>query len=173
MIRKLKNDSKIINLEDYKKNKTAYMFEVNIPYKSDLRLDNPHGQGKKIEKLTRDLHLRIGELENDIIKLGSEERNLTISTFVRYLILEYGKNIVKDKMEGNYKNYLEKYKILSEELEGKKMLRENLLEKRGVDKKTANQLCYQRTKLKFEMENIRSELNHLENYFKRYEKFFE
>ena len=95
------------------------------------------------------------------------------SDFVRYLILEYGKNFVKDEIEDNYKNYLKKYKLLSEELQEKKILRKNLLEKRGADKKTANQLCYQRTKLKFEIENIESEMNHLNGYFKRYKIFFD
>lgn len=174
MVRKLKVEGyKEILLETYLENKDKYTFEIEKPLKSELNLDNPWGQGKKIERLTSQLHLRIGELEENILNFGSEENKMSKSDFVRYLILEYGKNFVRDKIEDNYKNYLKKYKLLSEELEEKKILRENLLKKRGADKKTANQLCYQRTKLKFEIENIESEMNHLNGYFKRYKKLFD
>lgn len=174
MVRKSKSkESPVIDLDEYLENKSKYSFEIEKPLKSELNLDNPSGQGKKIERLTSQLHLRIGELEEHILNFGSEENKMSKSDFVRYLILEYGKNFVKDEIEDNYKNYLKKYKLLSEELQEKKVLRENLLEKRGADKKTANQLCYQRTKLKFEIENIESEMNHLKGYFKRYKKLFE
>lgn len=174
MVRKLKSkENLVISYDEYLENKSKYLFEIEKPLKSDLKLNNPHGQGKKIERLTKELHLRIGELENDIIKFGSEEKNLTRSTFVRYLILEYGKQYVRKEINENYYNSLKKYKNLFDELELKRELRENLLKKRGADKKTANQLCYQRTKLKFEIENIEKEINHLSVYLKKYEKFFE
>lgn len=174
MVRKLKSkENNIISFEEYKENKENYYFDVEVPLKSDLNLEKQKGQSKKLERLTKTLNIRIGEIEEDILSLGADENDMSKSDFVRFLILQYGKTFVKDKIEENYYNSLKKYNSLLQELKIKNELRSELLEKRGADKKTANQLCYQRTKLKYEIENIKSEMNHLTAYLKRYKTIFE
>ncbi len=172
MVRKIKNNDNIINYEEFKENKSEYEFLVTKPLKSVLKLDNPCGQGKKIERLTKQLHLRIGELEDEVLEIGSKEKNISKSDLVRFLILQFGKESIKKKIEKNYHDYLNKYNDLIELIEEKKSQRELLRGKRGTDKKTANQLCYKRTKLKYEIENIQSKINHLEIYLARYEVLF-
>lgn len=172
MVRKIKANGNIIDYEEFKENKLEYEFSVTKPLKSELKLDNPCGQGKKIERLTKQLHLRIGELEDEILEIGSKEKNISKSDLVRFLILQFGKESIKNKIEENYYNYLKRYNSLIKEIKEKKNQRELLRGKRGTDKKTANQLCSKRTKLKFEIENIQSEINHLETYLARYEVIF-
>ncbi len=172
MVRKIKPNENIIDYEKFSENKSEYTFEVTKPLKSELKLDNPCGQGKKIERLTKSVHLRIGELENEILEIGAKEKNISKSDLVRFLILQFGKDSVKDKMKKSYSDYLEKHEKLLKEKKDKTIQRELLLGKRGADKKTANQLCYKRTKLKHEIDNIQSDINHLENYLARYEVLF-
>lgn len=172
MVRKIKPNENIIDYEKFSENKSEYTFEVTKPLKSELKLDNPCGQGKKIERLTKSVHLRIGELENEILETGAKEKNISKSDLIRFLILQFGKDSVKDKMQKSYSDYLEKHEKLLKEKKDKTIQRELLLGKRGADKKTANQLCYKRTKLKHEIDNIQSDINHLENYLTRYEVLF-
>ena len=172
MVRKIKTNGNIIDYEEFKKNKSEYEFSVTKPLKSELKLDNPCGQGKKIERLKKQLHLRIGELEDEILEIGSKEKNISKSDLVRFLILQFGKESIKNKVEENYYNYLKKYNSLIKEIKEKKNQRELLRGKRGTDKNTANQLCSKRTKLKFEIENIQSNINHLETYLTRHEVLF-
>lgn len=162
-----------IPYEIFKENKEKYGFEINYVSKSDLKLDRRSMKKLKSENLSKKIDLRIGLLEEYIIDFITKEKNISRSFWIRNLILESGKNLKFDeKFKESYLKKIKEYNFLFYKLENKEIEREKLLKLRGIDKKTANKLYYERTKLKFEIENLKSDLNQLKNFIERYEIIF-
>ncbi|ERT69133.1 hypothetical protein HMPREF0202_00960 [Cetobacterium somerae ATCC BAA-474] len=172
MVRNLKENN-LISYEEFKTNKEKYKFEIDFVSKSDLDLDRDSRDKLNLKKFSKKIDLRIGDIEVYILDLITKEKGISKSKFLRNLILEFGKTLKLDeKFEKDYFIKLKEYNYLFYQLESKRNEREELLKLRGTDKKTANKLYYKRTKLKFEIENLKSDLNQLKSFIERYEILF-
>ena len=119
---------------------------------------------KTNKRLTSTLSTRVGELEETILSFGSDKNNLSKSDFIRFLILQYGKNFAKEQLEEKYYNYLEEYNILLQKLKVKNELKNNLLKNSKI-----NECC----QLESELVDIKDEIKHLTTYLKQYINIFE